>query len=95
MRFMNGVEAKLETHTYPATTSELIAAYGDHEFDLPNGRETFGEALGRLPEETFECPEDAQFSTYQAVSSKAIGRKFYSDRDAPSMGEGGPEQVSF
>lgn len=95
MRFMAEMGEKIDAHSYPATTEELVEAYGDLEFELPNGTETFGEAMDRLADETFENPEEARLSTYQALSSKAIGRKHYSDRDAPAVGEDGREELSF
>jgi len=95
MRFMADVREKIESHPYPATTEELIEAYGEMEFDLPNGTETFGEALERLGSETFERPEDARMATYSAVSDDAVGRKNYSDRDPTAPGEDGPDPLSF
>lgn len=92
---MSEVGEKIDAHTYPATTEELVEEYGEMEFDLPNGTETFGEAMGRLGEETFQSSEEARLSAYQAMSSKAIGRKHYSDRDAPTVGENGRDQLSF
>lgn len=95
MQFMAEMCEKIDGHSYPATTEELVEAYGDLEFELPNGTETFGEAMDRLADETFENAEEARLSTYQALSSKAIGRKHYSDRDAPVVGENGREELSF
>ncbi|MFC7235009.1 DUF5789 family protein [Halosegnis marinus] len=95
MRFMSDADANLDAHSYPATASELIDAYGETELELQNGSETFGEALGRLGETTYHDAEDAKQAAMSAVSEGAIGRKGYSDRDAPTVGEDGPAQVSF
>ena len=95
MRLLSNVDEKIDAHSFPATTEELVAEYGDLELELPNGEETFGEALGRLGETTFEDADDARQAAYSVVSSDAIGRANYSDRDAPSIGEDGPEQLSF
>lgn len=95
MRLLANVDEKIDAHSFPATTEELVAAYGDLELELPNGEETFGEALGRLGETTFEDADDARQAAYSVVSSDAIGRANYSDRDAPAIGEDGPEQLSF
>lgn len=76
----------LDAHEYPATTADLIDAYGDRTLDHPNGSETVGEVLGRLEEETFRTAEDAQFAVYSAVCSDAIGRVGYSDRDPTPPG---------
>lgn len=95
MQLLSNVDEMLEAHNFPATTEELVAEYGDLELELPNGEETFGDAIGRLGETTFEDAEDARLAAYSAVSRGAIGRANYSDRDAPAIGEDGPEQVSF
>jgi hypothetical protein len=95
MRTLAAVNERIDAHSYPATAEELIAEYGEIDLELPNGDETFGDALGRLGETTFEDAEDARLATYSAVSKDAIGRPNYSDRDAPSIGETGPEPVSF
>jgi hypothetical protein len=95
MQLLANVNGRIDAHSYPATAAELIEEYGDLELEVPNGEETFGEALGRLGETTFEDADDARLAAYSAVSKNAIGRENYSDRDAPSIGENGPEQVSF
>jgi hypothetical protein len=95
MRIFSDANERLETHSYPATTRELIEEHGDLELTLPNGTETLGTALSRLDNETFDDAESARLATYSAVSDKAIGRKYYSDRDPVAPGEDGPEPVSF
>ena len=95
MRFMADIDAKLDAHTYPATSEELIEAYGETVLEFQDGSETFREVLSRLGEYTYEDSESARLATWQAVSSGAVGRVGYSDRDAPCIGESGPEQVSF
>ncbi|MFC6837377.1 DUF5789 family protein [Halomarina ordinaria] len=95
MRLFTDAEEKFDAHNYPATTQDLIDAYGQVELDLPNGSETVGEALSCVPNETFSDAQDARYALYSTVSSKAIGRKFYSDRDPTAVGEFGPDQVSF
>jgi len=95
MRLMSGLDERIGAHTYPATTDEVIEAYGDLELELPNGDERLADVLDRLGSETFESPEDVRVAAYSAVSSNAIGRENYSDRDPICLGEDGPEQVSF
>ncbi len=92
---MNAATDELRSHSYPATTDELIESCGECELTLPNGTETLGEVLGRVPSETFEDAEDARLSVYSAVSTKAVGRVGYSDRDPVCPGEDGPDQVSL
>ena len=96
MRLLAKADERMDGHSYPTTAEELIAEYGDLELALPNGEETVGEALGRLSAETtLESAKDARTAVYSTVSKKAIGRANYSDRDSPSIGEDGPDEVSF
>ncbi len=95
MRLLTNVEDAIDAHSYPATAEELVAEYGDLELETPNGTETFGDALECLGDTTFADAEEARLGAYSAVSSDAVGRQNYSDRDAPSIGESGREQVSF
>ena len=92
---LNQAAELLADHDYPATTEQLAAAHGEYVLDLPNGTETLGDVLGRVDSETFHSASEAKTTLYSAVSSKAIGRVGYSDRDPTVMGTHGPEQVSF
>ncbi|MFC5971779.1 DUF2795 domain-containing protein [Halomarina salina] len=95
MRQFTEATEEFDAHNYPATAQEIIDEHGDMVLDLPNGSETVEEALEPLGTTTFEDAESARLALYSTVSSKAIGRKFYSDRDPTAVGENGPEQVSF
>jgi hypothetical protein len=95
MQLFTEANERLDSHSYPATTEELIEAYGTLELAMPNGTETLGTALSRLDNETHDNAESARLATYSAVSDKAIGRKYYSDRDPIAPGEDGPDQLSF
>ena len=92
---LNRTEALIDGHEYPATSDELIEAYGDAEIELQDGTETVATVLGRLGAETYRSAEDVRNALRTGVSHKAIGRRFYSDRDAYAVAENGPEQVSF
>lgn len=96
MQFMDAVGEKLDAHSYPATSEELIEAYGEMEFEHENGSETFGEVMGRLGNATYVDSDDARDAAFSVVGEAAIGRKGYSDRDAPTVGEEtGYEMLSF
>lgn len=86
---------QFEAHSYPATTQELIDAFGETEIILANGTETLGDILSRIPAATFDSADDANRAAYSALSSKGIGRKHYSDRDPALPGEDGPEPLSL
>lgn len=90
------IDELVDDQEYPATTGELIDAHGEEVLEFPDGSETVAEALGHLPEETFESTEEARDTLYSAVGKKAIGREGYSDRDpTPPGSPHGPEPVSF
>ena len=95
MRLFTDATERFEAHSYPATAQEIVEEHGDTVLDLPNGSETVEEALEPLGSTTFEDAESARLALYSSVSSKAIGRKFYSDRDPTAVAENGPDQVSF
>lgn len=95
MRQFTAAFEQFDTHSYPATTAELIEAYGETELEHPNGTETLGDALGRLTPETYQSAEEARMATFSVVDSAAIGRKHYSDRDPSPPGENGPDPLSI
>jgi hypothetical protein len=95
MRLLTEATDRVDAHTYPATTEDLIEAYGEMQLEYSNGTETLGDALARLESETFQSSEEARMAVYSALGSEAIGRKGYSDRDPLHVGETGPEPLSF
>ncbi len=95
MRLLQDVEESFQTHTFPATTEELIEAHGDIEVELPNGSIQLNEVLSLFPEEQFDSANDASVLTYGALGEEAIGRKGYSDRDPYCIGEEGHDRVSL
>jgi hypothetical protein len=94
---LRGTTDELLSETeFPTTTEQFIERHGDAELELPNGTETIAEVLEHADGETFDTPEDARLTVYASLSSQAIGRKGYSDRDPTPPGSPyGPEQVSF
>lgn len=95
MRSIETATEQFETHSFPTTSDALIEAFGDQVVELPNGTETLRDVLDRLGPTTYESVDDARLAAQSAVSSKAIGRKGYSDRDPIAIGEEGPDQVSI
>ncbi|AGN00196.1 hypothetical protein L593_01215 [Salinarchaeum sp. Harcht-Bsk1] len=89
-------DAGIDDEQYPLTTQEFLERFGDVELELANGTERIGDALDRMDDETYESALDARFAVYAAVSHRAVGRRFYSDRDpTPPGSPHGPDQVSF
>jgi hypothetical protein len=95
MRLASPAADRFETHEFPTTTDELVAAHGDVELRLPKGAVTLGEVLSHMPNETLASAEEARLTTYSALGEDAIGRKGYSDRDATAPGEDGHERQSL
>lgn len=92
---LKDIQAVLDEHEYPATSDQLVAAHGDEVLHLPNGTETVGEVFGRFESETYDDASEALAMFYSGLSSKAIGRKGYSDRDSTYLGINEPQRVSF
>lgn len=92
---INGTDEAIDAHEYPATSNELIDEHGEREIEHPAGSETFGEVLGRLEADTYADSQSVYEALLSAVGHEAVGRRYYSDRDAVSPGEDGPDQVSF
>jgi hypothetical protein len=92
---LNGTQEAIDATDFPLTSEEFISEHGDHTLELANGTETVAEVLGRMGPETYDSAEDVTAALYTGVSHDAIGRRFYSDRDAYTLGEEGPTQKSF
>jgi hypothetical protein len=86
---LGDLEKKLETHDYPATSTELIDAYGDEEITLPDGEETFEEVLSVMSQDETEYADvdEVRQAIYNAIGSEAVGREGYSDRGGMSEDE--------
>ena len=92
------LKRELETHEYPTTGDELLAAYGDFELDLPGGSVTLREVLGKRHGEQegdddirYESAEDVHRSIQNMVGSEAVGRENYTDRGGSQQGGDGEE----
>lgn len=92
---LNGTGDLIDRLEYPVTSEELIDDHGHHNIELQAGDETLGEVLARSGGETFDSPTDLRTEVYNCVSHKAIGRRFYSDRDPTTIGESGPTPLSL
>jgi hypothetical protein len=92
---LNRTGELIDAHEFPATTEELIEAYGDQVIELPNGSARLGDVLARAGSETYTDSKDARSALHCGLGHEAIGRRYYSDRDAYTTGEDGPQQVSF
>lgn len=78
---------QLEEHEYPATNDELVDAYGESALILQNGEQTLREVFESMATESFDSAEEARQAIFNCVNDQAIGRKGYSDRTPPALGE--------
>ncbi|WP_254530903.1 DUF5789 family protein [Natrinema gelatinilyticum] len=78
---------QLEQHEYPATCEELIEAYGTEVLRFQNGEQSLEEVLNKVPAERFASVTEARMAIFNNVADDAIGRKGYSDRTPPALGE--------
>lgn len=53
-------DSALDVHEYPATTNDLVDAYGDHEVESADGWITVEELLGPVENETYDSAEEAR-----------------------------------
>lgn len=91
----NEIHELFEELSFPLTTEALVSAAGDEELEYPEGTETVEDICERVTLEEFESSEDATLVFRSALSEEAIGRKGYSDRDPPTIGESKREYRSF
>lgn len=54
------LDSALEEHDYPATTDDVIAAYGDREVETQDGRESVEDVLAPIDDERYDSPEDVR-----------------------------------
>lgn len=81
---LGALSEKLDGHSYPTSTDELLAEYGDHEIELPNGSETFAQVLEPMADESFDSADAVRQAIFNMVGAEAVGRKGYSDRGGAS-----------
>jgi hypothetical protein len=82
-------------HEFPTTRTALVAEFGDDHLQLPEGTESVRAVLDRAGQEEFGSVGELRNALFCGVCAEAVGRRYYSDRDAPALGEDGPTQVSF
>ena len=73
---------ELEDHSYPATSEELVAEYGDYEIEMSGSTQTLEDVLGgeELADQEYHSAEDVRQMILNMVGDEAVGREGYSDR---------------
>ena len=78
---------------YPTTTEAITSRYGGQELHFQDGSERLEQVFQRFGPESFASPDEVRMTLYGALPGEAIGRKGYTDRDPPALGE--VDQLSF
>ncbi|EMA30577.1 DUF5789 family protein [Halobiforma nitratireducens] len=87
----------LESVDYPISQDALFEKHGDREVDFGEETMTLEELVGPMNEDEYEDYGAVEQAIMNMVGDEAIGRKNYSDRTPPAIGEdrqdeGAPEQ---
>lgn len=91
----NATRDLVDAQTFPTTSEQVLETHGDYVLELANGEERLRDVLSLFGEETYETARDLEDALRCGVGHQAVGRRYYSDRDAFTIAEDGPEQVSF
>jgi len=86
------LEEKLGNHDYPTDTEELLDEYGDETLTFSEGEATFRELIEPMGDQEFDSEDDVRQVLFTMVGDEAIGRKNYSDRTPPALGEDRQEE---
>ncbi|WIV68413.1 DUF5789 family protein [Natrialbaceae archaeon AArc-T1-2] len=89
---LGDLATQLRDHDYPASQDELLSAYGDRELEVAEETTTLEELIGPLNEEEYRSYDEVEGAIMNMVGDEAIGRKNYSDRDSPALGESRQEE---
>ncbi len=94
---LGALEDELEDVSYPVSQDDLLDKYGEADVDMGEETMTLDELIGPLNEDEYQDYDAVQQAIMNMVSDDAIGRKNYSDRTPPAVGEqrqeeGAPDQ---
>ncbi|ELZ25940.1 DUF5789 family protein [Natrinema limicola] len=84
---LGDVQATLTNVEFPIGHDELLDAHGDEELQMSDTTTTLEEVIGSLGEDEFQDYGAVEGAIMNMVGDEAIGRKNYSDRTPPAMGE--------
>ncbi|WP_232686883.1 DUF5789 family protein [Halobacterium zhouii] len=57
-RRLGDLDEALKSHDYPATTTELVAAYGEYELETQGGKKPLQDVLSSTDDQTYDSAED-------------------------------------
>jgi hypothetical protein len=81
---------------YPIANADLLERHGNATLSVPNGDYSLEEVLAPFETSSYDDSDDVLDAIFTMVGEQAIGRKFYSDRTPPALGEDRPDdELSF
>lgn len=89
------VTTLFEDATFPVTTEEILAEFGDAEVRYPHGSDPVREILETSGHETYESRNELQLAIMNGVRRDAVGRPQYSDRSDEVVQELDRTHLSF
>ena len=57
---LGDLDEALKTHDYPATTEELVEAYGDYEIETQGGQKSLDEVFAPTDNQTYGSADDVR-----------------------------------
>lgn len=78
---VGSVATLFEDATFPATTDEVLAEFGDAEIQYPKGTDSLRVILETSGHETYESRSELELAVLNGVRRDAVGRPRYSDRN--------------
>ncbi|KAB1193435.1 hypothetical protein GJR96_08250 [Haloferax sp. MBLA0076] len=54
------LDEALESHDYPATTNELVEAYGEYELETQSGEKSLEDVLSSTKDQTYDSADDVR-----------------------------------
>ena len=57
---LGDLDEALKSHDYPATTDELVEAYGDYELETQGGKRLLEDVLSSTEDQTYDSAEDVR-----------------------------------
>ncbi|WP_181693052.1 hypothetical protein [Natronomonas sp. LN261] len=57
---LGDLDEALKSHDYPATTNELVEAYGDYELETQGGKKSLKDVLSVTDDQIYDSAEDVR-----------------------------------
>ncbi|WP_313691614.1 DUF5789 family protein [Halorarum halobium] len=57
---LDDLDEALKSHDYPATTNELVEAYGEYELETQGGKQSLADVLSSTDDQIYDSAEDVR-----------------------------------